>query len=133
RRSSDLELSIDENDVRETMKIGNSHLSLDAPLQHDDDSSMIDIMQDSNQESPENAMMEVSLHEAVHQTLATLSKREREVVKLYFGIGEETLHTLEEIGQRFNLTRERARQIKEKALNRLKHASRSKQLNSFRP
>ena len=125
-------LELDDNEVRETMKIGNSHMSLDAPLQHDDSSSLMDLMQDHSHSDPDGAIMEVSLHEAIHKTLDTLSKRERDVIRLYFGIGEDTSHTLEEIGQRFSLTRERARQIKEKALYRLKHASRSKSLTQFR-
>ena len=126
------ELNIDESEVQETIKIGNSHMSLDAPLQHGEDSRLMDILQDDDQVQPDNGLMEVSLQEEITNTLETLSEREKEVVRLYFGIGEETSHTLEEIGQRFNLTRERARQIKEKALRRLKHSSRSKRLLAFR-
>lgn len=126
------ELNIEESEVQETIKIGNSHMSLDAPLQHGEDSRLMDILQDDDQVQPDNGLMEVSLQEEITNTLETLSEREKEVVRLYFGIGEETSHTLEEIGQRFNLTRERARQIKEKALRRLKHSSRSKRLLAFR-
>ncbi|MFP4013499.1 MAG: RNA polymerase sigma factor RpoD/SigA [Chitinispirillaceae bacterium] len=126
------ELEIDENEVRETIKIGNSHMSLDAPLQNGEDSKLIDLLQDRDQALPDNGLMDISLHEEINKTLNTLSEREKEVVRLYFGIGEETSHTLEEIGQRFNLTRERARQIKEKALRRLKHSSRSKRLLAYR-
>ncbi len=126
------ELNIDESEVQETIKIGNSHMSLDAPLQHGEDSRLMDILQDNDQVQPDNGLMEISLQEEITNTLETLSEREKEVVRLYFGIGEETSHTLEEIGQRFNLTRERARQIKEKALRRLKHSSRSKRLLAFR-
>jgi RNA polymerase primary sigma factor len=126
------ELSLDENEVRETIKIGNTHMSLDAPLQHGEDSKLIDVLHDDSQERPDDGVMDISLQEEIEKTLATLSEREKEVVKLYFGIGEETAHTLEEIGQRFNLTRERVRQIKEKALRRLKHCSRSKRLKVYR-
>ena len=126
------ELDLDENEVRETIKIGNTHMSLDAPLQHGEDSKLIDVLHDENQERPDDGVMDISLQEEIEKTLATLSDREKEVVKLYFGIGEETAHTLEEIGQRFNLTRERVRQIKEKALRRLKHCSRSKRLKVYR-
>jgi RNA polymerase primary sigma factor len=126
------ELNIEESEVQETIKIGNSHMSLDAPLQHGEDSRLMDILQDEDQLLPDNGLMEVSLQEEITNTLETLSEREKEVVRLYFGIGEETSHTLEEIGQRFNLTRERARQIKEKALRRLKHSSRSKRLLAYR-
>ncbi|MDG5815807.1 RNA polymerase sigma factor RpoD/SigA [Chitinispirillales bacterium ANBcel5] len=126
------ELQIDENEVQETIKIGNSHMSLDAPLQYGEDSKLMDLLQDGDQERPDDSLMDVSLHNEITKTLETLTEREKEVVRLYFGIGEETSHTLEEIGQRFNLTRERARQIKEKALRRLKHSSRSKRLLSYR-
>jgi RNA polymerase primary sigma factor len=126
------ELSLDENEVRETIKIGNTHMSLDAPLKHGEDSKLIDVLHDESQERPDDGIMDISLQEEIEKTLDTLSEREKEVVKLYFGIGEETAHTLEEIGQRFNLTRERVRQIKEKALRRLKHCSRSKRLKVYR-
>jgi RNA polymerase primary sigma factor len=126
------ELKIDEEEVQETIKIGNSHMSLDAPLQQGEDSKLLDLLQDEDQELPDDGVMEISLQEEINQTLDTLTCREKEVIKLYFGIGEETAHTLEEIGQRFNLTRERARQIKEKALRRLKHSSRSQRLKVYR-
>ncbi|HMD68348.1 MAG TPA: sigma-70 family RNA polymerase sigma factor [Chitinivibrionales bacterium] len=126
------ELKLDEEEVQETIKIGNSHMSLDAPLQQGEDSKLLDLLQDEEQELPDDGVMEISLHEEINQTLDTLTCREKEVIKLYFGIGEETAHTLEEIGQRFNLTRERARQIKEKALRRLKHSSRSQRLKVYR-
>jgi RNA polymerase primary sigma factor len=126
------ELRLDENEVRETIKIGNTHMSLDAPLQHGEDSKLIDVLHDESQELPDDGVIDISLQEGIENTLSTLSEREKEVVKLYFGIGEETAHTLEEIGQRFNLTRERVRQIKEKALRRLRHCSRSKRLKVYR-
>jgi RNA polymerase primary sigma factor len=126
------ELSIDENEVRETIKIGNTHMSLDAPLKQGEDSKLIDLLRDESLERPDDGIMDNSLQQEIEQTLDTLSEREKDVVKLYFGIGEETAHTLEEIGQRFNLTRERVRQIKEKALRRLKHCSRSKRLKVYR-
>jgi RNA polymerase primary sigma factor len=127
------ELNIDENEVRETIKIGNSHASLDAPLQHGEESKLLDVLHDNDQEQPDDGVLDISLQEEINKTLDTLSEREKEVVRLYFGIGEETAHTLEEIGQRFNLTRERVRQIKEKAIRRLKHSSRSKRLKIYRP
>jgi RNA polymerase primary sigma factor len=126
------ELNIDECEVQETIKIGNTHMSLDAPLQHGEDAKLIDMLQDSNGVSPDGGIMEISLHKEIDNILDTLSEREKEVVKLYFGIGEDTAHTLEEIGLRFNLTRERVRQIKEKALRRLKHSSRSKRLKIYK-
>ena len=125
------ELCLDENEVRETLKIGNTHLSLDAPLQYGADSKMIDVLHDDNQERTDDGAMDISLREEIEKTLDTLSKREKEVVKLYFGIGKETSHTLEEIGLHFNITRERVRQIKEKSLRRLRHYSRSKRLKKL--
>jgi RNA polymerase primary sigma factor len=126
------ELSLDENDVRETLKIGNTHMSLDAPVQQGMDSKLMDVLHDENQERPDEGAMEISLRDEIEKTLDTLSEREKEVVKLYFGIGKETAHTLEEIGLRFNITRERVRQIKEKSLRRLKHFSRSNRLRKLK-
>jgi RNA polymerase primary sigma factor len=125
------ELRLDERDVCETMRIGCDHLSLDAPLIQDDSAKFLDVVRSEEQELPDSCVMEISLQEEISQTLDTLSDRERDVIKLYFGIGGEAALTLEEIGERFNLTRERARQIKEKALWRLKHASRCKRLRVY--
>jgi RNA polymerase primary sigma factor len=125
------ELHLEENDVRETLKIGNTHLSLDAPLQQGMDSRLMDVLHDDNQERPDDGAMDISLREEIEKTLDTLSTREKEVVKMYFGIGKETSHTLEEIGLRFSITRERVRQIKEKSLRRLKHFSRSNRLKNL--
>jgi RNA polymerase primary sigma factor len=119
------DLSIGESDVEATIRIGNDHVSLDAPLKGCEDSCMIDMMPDEAEPLPDAGLMEVSLREEIEKVLDKLTDREKEVVRLYFGIGEETSHTLEEIGLRFGLTRERARQIKEKALRKLKHHSRS--------
>jgi RNA polymerase primary sigma factor len=91
----------------------------------------LDTIQSDVQELPDSDVMEISLQEEINQTLDTLSEREKEVIRLYFGIGGEAALTLEEIGKRFNLTRERARQIKEKALWRLKHAARCKLLKIY--
>ena len=126
------ELNLDSNEIQETLKIGNTHMSLDAPLQSGEDSKLIDVLYDENQDMPDGRAMDISLQEEINKTLDILSEREREVVKLYFGIGEDTAHTLEEIGRRFNLTRERVRQIKEKSLRKLKLCSQSTQLRAFR-
>jgi RNA polymerase primary sigma factor len=126
------ELNITENDVKETIKIGNSHMSLDAPIQDGQDSKLLDIFIDNNQEQPDHEVLERSLKAEIDKTLDTLTVRERKVLMMYFGIGDETAHTLEEIGQRFSLTRERARQIKEKAIGRLKRSSRCKTLMAYR-
>jgi RNA polymerase primary sigma factor len=122
------ELGINESEVDDTLKIGNRHQSLDAPIQQGMDSMLIDVLHDENQEQPDDGVMDISLQAEIEKTLDTLSEREKEVVKLYFGIGKDMAHTLEEIGLLFNITRERVRQIKEKSLKRLKHTSRSKRL-----
>jgi len=101
-------------------------------LQSGDDSKLLDLLPDEHAESPDHGVMNISLHSEVDTVLETLSEREREVVRLYFGIGEETAYTLEEIGIRFELTRERVRQIKEKAIKKLKHSSRTRKLNLFK-
>jgi RNA polymerase primary sigma factor len=126
------ELDIDVSDVQETIKIGNNHMSLDAPVQNGNESKLMDLLTDDNMEHPDDTVLEMSMQDEINRTLNTLSSRERDVVKMYFGIGEETAHTLEEIGQRFNLTRERARQIKEKAINRLKRSAASRMLLTYR-
>ncbi len=125
------ELCLDEKEVQESIKIGSAHLSLDAPLVQGEEAKLADLLCDDAIEPPDDGIIEISLQEEIDRTLNTLSEREKEVVKLYFGIGEESARSLDEIGARFNLTRERARQIKEKALRRLKHSSRCKLLRSY--
>ena len=126
------ELEIEESEVSETLKIGNTHRSLDEPLKGSDDIRLLDVFKDEQQERADEGIMDISLQEEIERILETLTDREKEVIKLYFGIGEEAVHTLEDIGRRFNLTRERVRQIKEKALRRLKHSSRSLRLKPYR-
>jgi RNA polymerase primary sigma factor len=126
------ELKLDEEEVRESIRIGNTHMSIDAPLKQGEDGKLIDMLQYENQELPDDSVMETSRLDEINRTLDTLTCREKEVIKLYFGIGEEDAHTLWQIGQRFNLTRERIRQIKQTALRRLRHPSRSKRLKGDR-
>ncbi len=125
------ELGIKEEEVDDTLKIGSNHLSLDAPLKQEDDSSLIDIIKDKTDMTPEDNMRMLKLKDDINEVLDTLSKREADVIKLYFGIGYDMAHTLEEIGERFQLTRERVRQIKEKALKRLKHVNRADVLRNY--
>jgi RNA polymerase primary sigma factor len=125
------ELKITIADVQETVKIGNNHTSLDAPMQHTENAKLLDTLQYVDQEQPDAFLWEISLHDEINKTLSTLSGREEEIIKLYFGIAEDTAHTLEEIAERFNLTRERVRQIKEKALRRLRHSSRRSPLENY--
>lgn len=125
------ELEMTPYEVSDTLKISGKHLSLDAPFNQGDDNRLLDVIEDDQQQPPDEVLMQESLRIEVQRALTTLSEREAEVIKLYFGLDREHPLTLEEIGERFNLTRERVRQIKEKAIRRLRHASRSKMLRSY--
>jgi len=126
-----LEVTLEE--VKQSIANSGRHVSMDAPLSDDDNSSgsMYEVYSDTNTSSPEDELMQISLHQEIERSLHALTVREADVIRLYFGlIGDHSL-TLEEIGERFDLTRERVRQIKEKALRRLKHNSRSQMLKSY--
>lgn len=125
------ELEMTPYEVSDTLKISGKHLSLDAPFNQGDDNRLLDVIQDDHQPPPDDLLLDESLKIEVRRALMTLSDREAEVIKLYFGLGREHPLTLEEIGERFNLTRERVRQIKEKAIRRLRHTSRSRMLRSY--
>ncbi len=126
-------LEITESEVKESMKNTGRHVSMDAPLTTGDDNagSMYDVMQADDSPSPENGLLNESLRREIERALHTLTSREADVVRLYFGLSGEHAMTLEEIGEKFDLTRERVRQIKEKAIRRLKHTSRSKILKTY--
>jgi len=124
-----LDMSISE--ISETIKISGRHLSVDAPFVHGEDNRLLDILPNDQQPPPDSELMRESLRVEVQQVLNSLSEREAEVIRLYFGLDDQQALTLEEIGEKFNLTRERVRQIKEKAIRRLRHASRSKALRSY--
>lgn len=125
------ELEMDVRDVAETLKISSRHISVDAPFTQGEENSLLDVIENDELPTPDYALMLESLKSEINHALATLSERESEVIKLYFGLTKEHSFTLEEIGERFNLTRERVRQIKEKAIRRLRHTSRSKNLKSY--
>jgi RNA polymerase primary sigma factor len=125
------ELALTEVEVSDTLKISNSHLSLDAPFSDSEDNSLLDVLEDELQPSPDESLLDESLRIEIEKALDTLTPREAEVINLYFGLSHEKPLTLEEIGARFSLTRERVRQIKEKAIRRLRHASRSKALRAY--
>jgi len=125
------ELELSAVEVSDTLKISNSHLSLDAPFSTSEDNSLMDVLEDEFQPAPDEALLDESLRLEIERALDSLSRREAEVINLYFGLNHEKALTLEEIGTRFNLTRERVRQIKEKAIRRLRHASRSKSLRAY--
>lgn len=125
------QLEMTDFEVADTLKISGRHLSMDAPFSNSEDNRLLDVIQNDHQPPPDSDLMSESLKIEIERALATLTKREAEVVRLYFGLGQEHPLTLEEIGERFNLTRERVRQIKEKAIRRLRHASRSRTLRTF--
>ena len=124
-----LEMSGDE--VLMAMQYSRRHSSLNSPFQEGENSSLLDIIEDSEAEEPEAKIMMESMSEEVNGALETLSERERVVLEMYFGINRDSAMTLNEIGEEFDLTRERVRQIKEKAIQRLRHRSRSKNLRRY--
>ena len=125
------ELDMKPGDVKDTMRIASRHVSLDAPLKSGEDNRLLDLIEDDEQDAPDEALMVDALKEEIFRALGSLTKREAAVIALYFGINMEKPYTLEEIGSRFSLTRERVRQIKEKALRRLRHVSRSQKLRAY--
>jgi RNA polymerase primary sigma factor len=125
-----LKISIEE--VQDTMNIANTHISLDDPYSNDqDDNALVDYLMDENAEMPDERTYSNALGEDMEKALGTLSEREREILVLYFGLNNDEPLTLEEIGKKLHLTRERIRQIKEKAIMRLRHSSRAKYLKGY--
>lgn len=125
------ELEMTENEVKESQRNAGRHVSMDAPLIQDEDNTMYDVLRSDEGPTPEAGLLYESLRKEIDRAVQTLTQREADVLKLYFGLGDGHPMTLEEIGERFDLTRERVRQIKEKAIRRLKHTSRSKILKSY--
>jgi RNA polymerase primary sigma factor len=124
-------LDTDTSDISDTLKMATRAVSMDSPLQSNSESRLIDIIQNQDEPEPDSEVMDESLKDEVNYILETLNARESKILKLYFGLDGEKPHTLEEIGIKFKLTRERVRQIKEKALRRLRHSSRSKVLRYY--
>ena len=124
-----LDMSI--NDVKISLKNAGRHISMDAPLVEGEESNLYDVLRSGESPSPDKTLMLESLRTEIERALNTLTPREADVIKLYFGLNGNHMMTLEEIGETFDLTRERVRQIKEKAIRRLKHTSRSKILKSY--
>jgi len=124
-------LDIPTEKISDTMRVSGKHVSMDAPFVQGEDNSLIDVIE--NQDSPraDSLLMNESLQKEIDRSLNTLTEREREVIRLFFGIGMAHGLTLEEIGAKFDLTRERVRQIKEKAIRRLRHKSRSRLLKAY--
>jgi len=124
-------LELPEHKVKETLKISTKHISMDAPLVQDEDINFYDVFVDNDEPFTDATLIEESLGKEIQRSLATLSEKEREIVKFYYGIGKSHGYTLDEIAYKFDLTRERVRQIKEKAIRRLKHTSRSRLLKAY--
>ncbi|MFL2600119.1 MAG: RNA polymerase sigma factor RpoD/SigA [Flavobacteriaceae bacterium] len=125
------ELDMTINDVKESLKNSGRHVSMDAPLVEGEDSNLYDVLNSGESPNPDRTLLHESLKTEIERALETLTPREADVVRLYFGLAEHHAMTLEEIGETFDLTRERVRQIKEKAIRRLKHTSRSKILKTY--
>jgi len=124
-------LDLPEDKVADSLKVGGRHISVDAPFVDGESNSLLDVLVNSDSPKADVDLMRESLQREIKRSLSTLTERERDVVSLFFGIGLQHGLTLEEIGAKFDLTRERVRQIKEKAIRRLRHTSRSKLLKDY--
>jgi len=113
------------------MRSSGRHISMDAPLTEDEDGDMYEVLLSDESPSPDGNLLNDSLRKEIERALSSLTEREANIIKLYFGLNGKHPYTLEEIGEEFNLTRERVRQIKEKAIKRLKHTTRSKILKTY--
>ncbi|MBT5840029.1 MAG: RNA polymerase sigma factor RpoD, partial [Rhodospirillaceae bacterium] len=126
-----VKLSMPVDKVRKVLKIAKEPISLETPIGDEEDSHLGDFIEDKNAVQPLDAAIQGNLRETTTRVLASLTAREERVLRMRFGIGMNTDHTLEEVGQQFSVTRERIRQIEAKALRKLKHPSRSRKLRSF--
>ncbi len=124
-------LQVTTSEVIDTMKISGRHVSMDAPFIQGEENRLLDVLENDSEETPDQGLITDSLRKEVQRALSTLTQREADVITLYFGLNGKHTMTLEEIGEKFNLTRERVRQIKEKAIRRLRHTSRSKALKPY--
>lgn len=129
--SRDLELSPEE--IKHTLSMAQGHVSLDAPLVPGEDGQLLDYVCDQVSPGPDEELYARALGKSIEEALETLSEREAKILRLYFGLEEAEPLTLEQIGERFSITRERVRQIKERALDRLRHQSRARFLKTFLP
>jgi len=125
------ELELPEEEIKHTLAMAQTHLSLDAPLVPGEEGQLLDYVCDNFSPGPDEGLYSQALTASIEEALGTLSDREGKVLRLYFGLGETEPLTLEQIGERFGITRERVRQIKERALSRLRHQSRARFLETF--
>ncbi|MBO6118523.1 MAG: RNA polymerase sigma factor RpoD/SigA [Bacteroidales bacterium] len=124
-------LHLTDAEVRESLRNSGKHTSMDAPIDNDGENTMYDFMKSDDGTTPESELMYESLKTEINRAISTLTPKEQDILKMFFGLDGYTPMTLDEIGEKFDLTRERVRQIKEKAIKRLKHTSRSKILKSY--
>jgi|TARA_B110000908_G_C9924432_1_gene301138 RNA polymerase primary sigma factor len=124
-------LDVSTSEINDVMKISGRHISMDAPFIQGEENSLLDVLENNSEEVPDNELINDSLKKEVKRALLTLTNRETDVIVLYFGLNGTYPMTLEEIGTRFKLTRERVRQIKENAIKKLRHTSRSKTLKPY--
>lgn len=124
-------LELAPKEVRISISNSGRHVSMDAPITNGEETTLYDVMLSKETQSPDKELLTDSLRKEIERALNTLAPREGDIIRLYFGLNGIHAHTLEEIGEKFSLTRERVRQIKEKAINRLKHVSRSKILKTY--
>ena len=127
------ELDLSEEEIKHTLAMAQTHLSLDAPLVPGEDGQLLDYVSDQFSPGPDEELYTEALQRSIDDALSTLSEREAKVLRLYFGLGDTEPLTLEQIGERFGITRERVRQIKERGLSRLRHQSRARFLETFLP
>ena len=125
------EMDCSAHDVKESMKNSGRHISMDAPLSQSEEGTLYDVLDNKDTPSPDQTLLQESLRKEIDRAISTLTEREANIVRMYFGIGQKNPSTLEEIGAELGLTRERVRQIKEKAVRRLKQTARSKILKSY--
>ena len=123
-------LDIPRDKIADTLRVSGRHVSVDAPFVDGEDNSLLDVLVNNDSPNADKGLVNESLNKEIERALSTLTERERDIVKDFFGIGTQEM-TLEEIGEKFGLTRERVRQIKEKAIRRLRHSNRSKLLKSY--
>jgi len=123
-------MDLPKEKVSETMKVAGRHVSVDAPFQEGEDNSLLDVLENQDSPKADKQLIKESLSKEISRALATLTEREQDIIRLFFGISCQEM-TLEEIGDKFSLTRERVRQIKEKAIRRLRHTSKSKLLKTY--
>lgn len=124
-------MEIAPDEIRDTLSMGSRHVSINAPFVTGEENSLLEVLVDTSEERPDSVLIDDSLRQEVQRSLSSLTQRESDVVSLYFGLNGGPVMTLEEIGEKFSLTRERVRQIKEKGIRRLQHTSRSRALKNY--